>query len=408
MREPDEFDQFYKDVRTRLLLLTYCLTGDLSSSRAAVRDAFVVAWHHWRKVSRVEDAEAWVRVRATSRAQRRHTAKLWHREKGLDAEVKATLDALGKLSLTQRRVLLTTELTSASLAEMAREAGLTRIDAERELQTATSQFALNRDVPTTSIRAVLEAVRPQVEDSPWPRATIIRRSGAARRRTHTVIGVAATAAALVLTGTLVTDADGVHPTLAGERIESKGGPSQHPTADPVDVPEDAMLTAETVAETVPGKGWGVVTTNDNALGDGLAMTCQRERYADPGADAALVRTLEADPRDEDGSRTHRGADVRGVADHEGCQPGVRRHRGLVRRLPGRPRAAGRDVRAARRRGRGGALRAAHLGRPAADRAGRCRAHRPLHDRRGQHLRPGRRTQAGRGRAAAGLGRRRPL
>jgi DNA-directed RNA polymerase specialized sigma24 family protein len=61
MTEPDEFDQFYKDVRTRLLLLTYCLTGDLPSSRAAVRDAFVVAWHHWRKVSRVEDPESWVR-----------------------------------------------------------------------------------------------------------------------------------------------------------------------------------------------------------------------------------------------------------------------------------------------------------------------------------------------------------
>src|SRR6478735_3073905 len=60
MRDPDEFDQFYKDVRTRLLLLTYCLTGDLPSSRAAVRDSFVVAWHHWRKVSRVEDPEAWV------------------------------------------------------------------------------------------------------------------------------------------------------------------------------------------------------------------------------------------------------------------------------------------------------------------------------------------------------------
>lgn len=296
MREPDEFDQFYKDVRTRLLLLTYCLTGDLSSSRAAVRDAFVVAWHHWRKVSRVEDPEAWVRVRATGRAQRRHTAKLWHREKGLDPEVKATLDALGKLSLTQRRILLTTELTNASLAEIAREAGRTRVDAERELQTATAQFALNREVPTTSIRVVLEAVRAHVEDATWPRATIIRRSGAARRRTHTVIGVAATAAALVVTGTLVTDADGVRPTLAGERAEAKGAPSGKATVEPVDVPEETMLTAESVAGAVPGKGWSVVTTNDNSGGDGLAMTCQRERYADPRAEAALVRTLEADPR----------------------------------------------------------------------------------------------------------------
>ena len=50
MKDPDEFDQFYKDVRARLLVLTYCLTGDLPASRSAVRDAFVVTWHHWRKV----------------------------------------------------------------------------------------------------------------------------------------------------------------------------------------------------------------------------------------------------------------------------------------------------------------------------------------------------------------------
>ena len=61
MRHPDEFDAFYKDARTRLLLQTYALTGDLPASRAAVRDSFVVTWHHWRKVSRLDDPEAWAR-----------------------------------------------------------------------------------------------------------------------------------------------------------------------------------------------------------------------------------------------------------------------------------------------------------------------------------------------------------
>ena len=409
MREPDEFDEFYRDVRTRLLLLTYCLTGDLSSSRAAVRDAFVVAWHHWRKVSRVEDPEAWVRVRATGRAQRRHTAKLWHREKGLDPEVKATLDALGKLSLTQRRVLLTTELTTASLAEMAREAGLPRTDAERELQTATAQFSLNREVPSTGIRAVLEAVLPHVEDARWPRSTIIRRSGATRRRTHTVIGVAATAAALVITGALVTDADGVHPTLAGERTQASGRPTSSPAPDPVDVPEESMLSAESVAATVPGKGWGVVTTDDNSLGDGLAMTCQRERYADPRADAALVRTLQAEapqtkPATEPTvvqtssvSRTPRAAgrayDVT-TAWFAGCQDD-RAQLVATYDLPGI--------------GDEAVLLELHTwAAPAADGAGRRGPDRPLHHRRREQLRHRRSTQAGRGGQAARLGGRRPL
>ena len=293
MRDPDQFDAFYKDVRTRLLLLTYCLTGDLPSSRAAVRDAFVVTSHHWRKVVRLEDPEAWVRVRACAHAQRRHTAKLWHREKGLDPEVKATLDALGKLPLVQRKMLLLTELTTASLAEIAREVGLPRADAERELQTATSQLAVLREVPTTSIRTLFDPVRAHVEDGRWPRATIIRRSGAARRRTHTVIGVATTVAALVITGTLVTDATGVRPTLSGERVQApeKHKPSPPAAPEPIDVPEDTLLTAQQIGARVPGTAWTVTTTDDNSTGDGLVMPCQADRYADARGTAALVRTF---------------------------------------------------------------------------------------------------------------------
>ena len=59
MHDGDEFDEFYKSIRSSLLQQTFALTGDLSASRSAVRDAYVAAWHHWRKVSRLEDREAW-------------------------------------------------------------------------------------------------------------------------------------------------------------------------------------------------------------------------------------------------------------------------------------------------------------------------------------------------------------
>ena len=55
-RSPEGFEAFYKDVRGRLLLQSYALTGDLLAAQRAVRDAMVVAWHHWRKVSRLERA----------------------------------------------------------------------------------------------------------------------------------------------------------------------------------------------------------------------------------------------------------------------------------------------------------------------------------------------------------------
>ena len=86
MRDPEEFDAFYKDARDRLLVQTFALTGDVRASRSAVRDTFVVAWHHWRKVSRDGGAEAWARPHAWAHAHRRHTARRWHKEKGLEPE----------------------------------------------------------------------------------------------------------------------------------------------------------------------------------------------------------------------------------------------------------------------------------------------------------------------------------
>ena len=119
MKDPEEFDAFYKDARARLLLQAYALTGDLPAARSSVRDGFVLAWHHWRKVARTGSAEAWVRPHVWQHAHRRHTARVWHREKGLDPELQATLEALGQLSTTQRRVLLLAHLASTTVARPA-------------------------------------------------------------------------------------------------------------------------------------------------------------------------------------------------------------------------------------------------------------------------------------------------
>jgi len=298
MRNPDEFDAFYKDARDRLLLQTYALTGDLPAARAAVRDSFVVAWHHWRKVSRLKDPEAWARPHAWSHAQRRHTARLWHRDKGLDPEVRATLEALAKLPMTQRKILLLAQLSTVSMTDLAREVGLTRAEAEQQLQTASAQFAVQRGVPTTSIRPLFEALRTQVGEGRWPRATIIRRAGAARRRTHTAVGAVAAVAALVLTGSLVFDAAGLRPTLDRGNASSTsattnagGSTSARPKAEPEALPDTAMLTGRQLAHVVRGPGWRVEETSDNTKGDGLVLPCQQERYADPRGTAALLRTF---------------------------------------------------------------------------------------------------------------------
>lgn len=292
MRDPDQFDAFYKAARQRLLVQCYALTGDLRSARGAVRAAFVAAWHHWRKVSRLSDPEDWVRPFAWAHAQRSHTARIWHRDKDLAPGLRATLDALAKLSANQRKVLLLSLLTEGSPTEVAREAGLPEADAARQLAIAVADFAHLRDVEPSDIRANLLALEGRTGESRFPRASIVRRAGAARRRTHTAVGVAASLAALLVAGTLAGQADAPEPGLESAGAGSDQERDQR-APDPRRLRTEDMLTAAQVATLAPGRTLGRTNTNDGTVGDGINVICQRERFADPEGVGALVRTFEA-------------------------------------------------------------------------------------------------------------------
>ncbi|MBD8868633.1 sensor domain-containing protein [Nocardioides donggukensis] len=298
MRGSEEFDAFYQSARSRVLLQTYALTGDLPASRSAVRDAFVAAWHHWPKVCRLDDPEGWVRPHAWQHAQRRHTARIWHRDRSLDDSSRATLEALGKLGVTQRKALLLTQLGSSTLPEMAREVALTDDAASSALQSATSQFAVHRGVPSSSIRTHLEALGPRVADARFPRPSIIRRAGAARRRAHTTAGVLAAVVALFLSGMVVHENGGAEADI--------GAAVQNAPAPPPDEPEAGLRTSDLldrdeINRLSPGRAKVKASTSDNTEGDGINVLCQRERFADPDGVAALVRTFDLSGRPELGA-----------------------------------------------------------------------------------------------------------
>lgn len=285
--DPDAFETFYKDVRGRLLLQTWALTGDLPAAQKAVRDALVIGWHHWRKISRLEDPESFVRPQAWSRALRRHTARPFHRERGFDEGIRATLAALAKLPLLQRKVLLLAHLTTLPLDQLAREAGITQARAERELQTATAAFALARNVPTTSILGLFEPMAAQLRDLRWPRPTILTRAGTGRRRLHTAVGGAIALVAFLGSGVLVTDANGVRPTLDALSLHTPPSAAP-PKAYPLTT-DDLISGAQVGA--VLGGSWTTEMTSDNTDGDGLVLPCQQQRFADRSPRAALMRTL---------------------------------------------------------------------------------------------------------------------
>lgn len=296
MRSPETFDAYYVETRTPLLHEAYALTGDAPAARAAVRDAFVVTWHHWRKVGHLDDPDAYIRPIAFRRARRRHTARIWHRDKSLAPEARATLDALSKLTPRQRELLVLNGLSTLSLADIGRMVGLPRSDAERELQTATSQFSLARDVPTTDVRRLLSDLAAPLEEIRWPRATVIRRAGAARRRTHTVIGAGVAAAALVVSGSLVASGTDAEPTSLIEETDSAGvtvhGPAPAAATGEQLIDEAALLSSAQMARFGSGLDWTETATTDNLAGSGLLAPCQRERFSDPDGVTALARTWE--------------------------------------------------------------------------------------------------------------------
>src|SRR4051812_13242570 len=184
MPSAEEFDEFYVNTRRRLVHQTFAVTGDLGASRTAVRDAYVAARHHWNKVGRMADPEQWVRPRAWTIAQRRHSTRPWHREKSLSEDQAELLEALHKLSDTQRKALVLTHLAAVPMSEIGREIGETQESAENHLQTATAAVGLSLRGGSTGIRAHLESLGPAADSVKLPRAQTIRRNGLRRRRNH--------------------------------------------------------------------------------------------------------------------------------------------------------------------------------------------------------------------------------
>jgi len=204
-------------------------------------------------------------------------------------------------------VLLLTHLTDVPMADIAREVGLPLNDAEARLQTATSQFSMAREVPTTVIRPLFEPLHDHVDDARWPRVTIVRRAGTARRRTHTAVGAVAVVTAVVLGGAAVTDAQGVKPSLESARdsgvaaVRLAPEPTTTPDADEPEAPEAApavtigeedLVTLDQVTDRVPGR-WREVGAGSKS---GILMPCQATRYADPAGTASAVRRFKAPAR----------------------------------------------------------------------------------------------------------------
>jgi hypothetical protein len=277
MPSAEEFDEFYVNTRRRLVLQTFAVTGDLSASRTAVRDAYVAARHHWNKVGRMPDPEEWTRPRAWAIAQRRHTTRPWRRQKSLSADQAKLFETLHKLTDAQRKTLVLSHLAGVQLDDIGREIGETRERAEQHLQAATSTVAAALEVDPTAIRSLLESLAPISDAVKLPRPQIIRRNGLRRRRNHALVGSALAVLVTIGAGALVMPDAATTPRPKPASLVSK----------------KMLLTSEQVAPLAPSQTWRVTGTSDNTEGNGINTLCQAAQFADTKGLGTWVRKFVA-------------------------------------------------------------------------------------------------------------------
>ena len=155
-----------------------------------------------------------------------------------------------------------TSLSPLPLDEIARTLGVPRREAERALQSGTAQFSVAREVPSTHVRPLLEDLRGPLEGERWPRATIVRRQGTARRRTHTVVGAGVAVAALLVSGTVVASGGAEPSTLEREPTTSGVTTSAVEEADAPALDESALLADDQLGRYGRRLSWSEESTYD--------------------------------------------------------------------------------------------------------------------------------------------------
>lgn len=134
--DESEFDEFYASSFTRITGQLYAMIGDRDEAQDCVQEAFVRAWSHRAKLSRVDHPDAWVRTTAyrlaVSRWRRRRLARRpadravspATTTPPVDENRVALMHALDQLPASQRQALVLHHLCDLPVQAVADEVGV--------------------------------------------------------------------------------------------------------------------------------------------------------------------------------------------------------------------------------------------------------------------------------------------
>ncbi len=289
MSRVDEFDSFFRAGFQGVLQVTYAVCGDRQVALDATTDAFRRAWRDWSKIrdrsplSYVRN-EAW---KATSLSRGTHPLR---RRQEDDSDV-ALLDALGQLSVDQRRLLILMTLGNTDLEAASREVD---IPAEDGIEMATDALARLEKTTGNSIAELeqrLHGLSSAIAELPIPEAATIR--VAARRGTqrNTFALVALALIAMLGAGFVVTDNDALARQGSLPDRERLGAEGSDIVLDARKLSDDDLLSAAQLMPLETGTPWKVAGTDDDPENTTPYATCPTQRFADDDPLRVFVRSF---------------------------------------------------------------------------------------------------------------------
>jgi RNA polymerase sigma-70 factor (ECF subfamily) len=154
MPDAESFDDFYLATRGQTLRQLTAMTADRELAADVVQDAYERAWRSWRRVSRLQQPQAWVRNvawhAAVSQYRRRVVAARFlpilarRATDGPQAPTDERLDveaALRRIGAERRRALVLHDLCGLSVAEVAEETGVAVGTVKSRLSRARAELA---------------------------------------------------------------------------------------------------------------------------------------------------------------------------------------------------------------------------------------------------------------------------
>jgi RNA polymerase sigma-70 factor (ECF subfamily) len=163
---PESFDEFYRGSRHRVGTFLYSVCGDRAEAQDAAQEAYARAWQRWSTVSTYDDPEAWVRTvgyrLVLNRWRKARNRLIAHRRHGPvpdtappSDDVVALVGALRQLPPDQRHAITLHHLLDLSVADVAREIGVSANTIKARLARGRRTLArlLNAALPEESFNA---------------------------------------------------------------------------------------------------------------------------------------------------------------------------------------------------------------------------------------------------------------